>query len=188
MDGNDKESKRRSIIEGLTVAASVLASPLTYDSDESTASAVEDIPKPSQHAPDNVGTPHITATPSDITDPTREYTRLQKMRRLKNPRLKVKKTPKPKSASRPYFIALMWGILLTRVLMHIWVLQLLPIPFAIYLIKLVVVWSGAWAYCQEFLHCWFDKLKQWSNDRQDALVPAPIKGMAKLVIRGDQKV
>lgn len=191
VDGNDQDkgNKRRSFIEGLTVAASVLTSPLTYDSDESTASVIEEIPKTSQYArPEVVATPLTTASQGDCTDAARDLSRLQKMRRMNKPRLRVKKSPKPKSASRPYFIALMWGILLTRVWMHMWVLQLLPIPFAIYLIKLVVVWSGAWSYVQELLHGWYDKLKQWSNERQDALVPAPIRGMAKLVIRGDQKV
>jgi len=194
VDGDDKQTKRQSFIEGLTVAASALASPLNYESDESSASAVEDIPKPSHHAPAFTGTPHTTGTPhshaipSDANDPNRELTRLQKIRRINKPRLKVKKTSKPKSASRPYFIALLWGILLTRVWMHIWILQLIPIPFAIYLIKLAVVWSGAWAYCQEFIQHWYEKMKQWYNERQDALVPAPISAMTSLVIRGDQKV
>lgn len=195
MDGDDKQTKRQSFIEGLTVAASALTSPLSYESDESTASAVEDIPKPSQQAPDSVETPNTTGTtpyshaaPSDTNEATREMTRLQKIRRINKPRLKVKKTIKPKSASHPYFVALLWGILLTRVWMNIWILQLIPIPFAIYLIKLAVVWSGAWAYCQEFIQHWYVKSRQWYNERQDALVPAPIRAMTSLVIRGDQKV
>lgn len=72
--------------------------------------------------------------------------------------------------------------------MHAWILQLLPIPFAIYLIKLAVVWSGAWAYLLEFSSLWYGRLKEWAGQRKDAIMPAPIRGMVKLVMRGDQKV
>lgn len=147
-------------------------------------SNIEDIPKPSPERTSNE-TPQ-SAMPTDCTDGNE--TRLQRIRRQNKPRLNMKKKSKSKSASYPYFVALMWGILLTRVWMHAWILQLLPIPFAIYLIKLVVVWSGAWAYLLEFLAHWQERLQEWAGQRKNAIMPAPIRGMVKLAIRGDQKV
>ncbi|EDO45799.1 predicted protein, partial [Nematostella vectensis] len=181
-NNDNPQTKRHSIFQGLTVAAAALASPLEVDSDDSTCTN-EDSPKATQHTSE---TP-FPATPKDITD-GKAYSRLQRLRQLKQTRVKIKKSSKSKRSSRPYLIAVLWGIVITRLWIHAWILQLLPIPIAIYLIKLVVVWSGAWACMCEWAEGLIDRLKTWVLVRKDALVPPPLRGLAKMIITGDQKV
>lgn len=177
-DEVDGKSKRHSFIESISVAAAVLGS---IQLDESSDSAPED----TKQNP-NVTATVVSAEKQDLSDGIK-MSRLRRMRRLHNVKVKVKKS-KDGSASGKFFVALFWGILFSRLWIHMWLFQLLPIPIGIYLFKRIMAHSGAW----DFLHCWFQRMfiqfQAWVLVRQDALAPAPIRGLGKLIIQGDKKV
>ena len=177
VDGIEAKGKRRSLIASISVAAAALGS---IPVDESSDSSPEDCKKG----------PNVTAakpgTGVDTADGA-QLTRLQRMRQLQQVKMKVKKS-KTGSASRKFFVALFWGILLCRLWIHMWVFQLLPIPIGIYLVKKLMSRSGAWDFLQGWFWHMFAQLRDWVFVRQDALAPAPIRGLGKLIIQGDKKV
>lgn len=177
-DDVDGKSKRHSLIASISVAAAALSS---VQLDESSDSAPEDT-KQKTSVPATKGD-----NKGDTTDGIK-MSRLQRMRRLRSVEMKVKKTKSGSSASGKFFVALFWGILLSRLWIHMWVFQLLPIPIGIYLFKRLMSRTGAWDFVESWFWLVFAKLKAWVLIRQDALAPAPIRGLGKLIIQGDKKV
>ncbi|KPP74125.1 transmembrane protein 245-like [Scleropages formosus] len=71
-------------------------------------------------------------------------------------------------ASDIYFVLLAWAIVLVQVWLNLWILQLLPIP------RTVASW---WSMTERFV-----------RERQDALLPGPIKGLMQFLLRIDTKM
>ncbi|XP_076869286.1 transmembrane protein 245 isoform X2 [Brachyhypopomus gauderio] len=91
-------------------------------------------------------------------------------------------------ASDIYFVLLVWAIVLVQVWFNLWILQLLPIPFAVWVIKKLVVRFGVKDFSVQTLTAWWAVLEKFVRDRQDALLPGPIKGLAKFLLRVDTKM
>ncbi|KAM9436582.1 transmembrane protein 245 isoform 2-T2 [Clarias gariepinus] len=91
-------------------------------------------------------------------------------------------------ASDIYFVMLVWAIVLVQIWLNLWILQLLPIPFAVWVIKRLVVHFGVKKFTERTLAAWWVVLERFIRDRQDALLPGPIKGLAHFLLRVDTKM
>uniref|UniRef100_A0A3B4D8L6 Transmembrane protein 245 n=1 Tax=Pygocentrus nattereri TaxID=42514 RepID=A0A3B4D8L6_PYGNA len=96
--------------------------------------------------------------------------------------------PHKEKASDIYFVLLVWAIVLVQVWLNLWILQLLPIPFAVWVIKKLVVRFGVKGFAERTLAAWWAVLEKFVRDRQDALLPGPIKGLAQFLLRVDTKL
>ncbi|XP_061144553.1 transmembrane protein 245 isoform X2 [Syngnathus typhle] len=91
-------------------------------------------------------------------------------------------------ASDIYFILLAWAIVLVQIWLNLWVLQLLPIPVAVWVMKKSVVHFGLKSFAARTLNSWWAVLEKFGREREEALLPGPIKGLAQFVLRIDTKM
>uniref|UniRef100_A0A3Q3EAE6 Transmembrane protein 245 n=1 Tax=Labrus bergylta TaxID=56723 RepID=A0A3Q3EAE6_9LABR len=91
-------------------------------------------------------------------------------------------------ASDIYFILLVWAIVLVQVWLNLWILQLLPIPLAVWVLKKLVVHFGLKSFAERTLSSWWVVLEKLGREREEALLPGPIKGLAQFLLRVDTKV
>ncbi|XP_054478203.1 transmembrane protein 245 isoform X2 [Anoplopoma fimbria] len=94
----------------------------------------------------------------------------------------------PKRASDIYFIFLVWAIVLVQVWLNLWILQLLPIPVAVWVLKKLVVHFGLMGFAERTLISWWAVLEKRGREREEALLPGPIKGLAQFLLRIDTKM
>ncbi|XP_046906116.1 transmembrane protein 245 [Hypomesus transpacificus] len=91
-------------------------------------------------------------------------------------------------ASDIYFVLLLWAVLLVQVWLNLWILQLLPIPVAVWVLKKIVVRFGLKGFAKRRLMSWWEVLQRFCWERQEALLPGPIKGLAQFLLRVDTKM
>ncbi|KAM9310361.1 LOW QUALITY PROTEIN: transmembrane protein 245 [Pholidichthys leucotaenia] len=91
-------------------------------------------------------------------------------------------------ASDIYFILLVWAIVLVQVWLNLWILQLLPIPLAVWLLKKMVSRFGLKSFAERTLTSWWRVLEKFGQEREEALLPGPIKGLAQFLLRIDTKM
>ena len=90
--------------------------------------------------------------------------------------------------SDPYFIALFWLFLISRVWSHAWILQFIPIFICIYLAKALILWlKTPDVLSVRYVH-FIGKCKHWIDERKDAISPGPVRAIYKLLLKGDKKV
>ncbi|XP_028983977.1 transmembrane protein 245 isoform X2 [Betta splendens] len=91
-------------------------------------------------------------------------------------------------ASDIYFIVLLWAIVLVQVWFNLWILQLLPIPVAVWVLKKLAVHFGVMSFAARTLSSWWTVLEKFGREREEALLPGPIKGLAQFLLRIDTKM
>ncbi|KAA0703320.1 Transmembrane protein 245 [Triplophysa tibetana] len=87
-----------------------------------------------------------------------------------------------------YFVLLAWAIMLVQIWLNLWILQLLPIPVAVWVLKKGVVHFGLKDFTGRTLVKWWTFLEKFVKDRREALMPGPIKGLAQFLLRVDTKI
>ncbi|XP_061108675.1 transmembrane protein 245 isoform X1 [Conger conger] len=91
-------------------------------------------------------------------------------------------------ASDIYFVLLVWAIVLVQIWLNLWILKLLPIPVAVWMLKKLVVRFGLKDFAGRTLASWWAVIVQFYRERQEALLPGPIKGLAQFLHRVDIKL
>ncbi|XP_017280555.1 transmembrane protein 245 isoform X1 [Kryptolebias marmoratus] len=91
-------------------------------------------------------------------------------------------------ASDIYFVMLVWAFVLVQVWLNFWILQLLPIPVAVWVLKKLVVRFGMKSFVERTLSSWWTVLEKFGREREEALLPGPIKGLAQFLLRMDTKL
>ncbi|KAF7227264.1 transmembrane protein 245 isoform X1 [Nothobranchius furzeri] len=100
----------------------------------------------------------------------------------------LQKEKSTRKASDIYFILLVWAIVLVQVWLNLWILQLLPIPVAVWVLKKLVVRFGLKSFAERTVSSWWTVLEKFGREREEALLPGPIKGLAQFMLRVDTKL
>uniref|UniRef100_A0A3B3XX83 Transmembrane protein 245 n=1 Tax=Poecilia mexicana TaxID=48701 RepID=A0A3B3XX83_9TELE len=93
-----------------------------------------------------------------------------------------------RKSSDIYFILLVWAIVLVQMWLNFWILQLLPIPVAVWVLKKLMVRFGVKSFAERTLNSWWTVLEKFVREREEALLPGPIKGLAQFLLRIDTKM
>ncbi|XP_007556292.1 transmembrane protein 245 isoform X2 [Poecilia formosa] len=93
-----------------------------------------------------------------------------------------------RKSSDIYFILLVWAIVLVQMWLNFWILQLLPIPVAVWVLKKLMVRFGVKSFAERTLNSWWTVLEKFVWEREEALLPGPIKGLAQFLLRVDTKL
>ncbi|XP_008430841.1 transmembrane protein 245 isoform X1 [Poecilia reticulata] len=93
-----------------------------------------------------------------------------------------------RKSSDIYFILLVWAIVLVQMWLNFWILQLLPIPVAVWVLKKLMVRFGVKSFAEQTLSLWWAVLEKFVREREEALLPGPIKGLAQFLLRSDTKL
>ncbi|XP_033125437.1 transmembrane protein 245-like [Anneissia japonica] len=95
---------------------------------------------------------------------------------------------KSRNLSNQYIISLVWMCVLLKLWMHMWWLQLLPIPVLVWVLKRLVTETGALDFTKQKVRQRWSTMQEWVQDREDALVPHYIRGILSLCLKGDKKL
>ena len=185
------ESKRHNFMRRLSVAAAALVTSLpTSDSNES-------------YNKDSRGSSTSLTTPPSATSPNSDENGQDsvdgkvssKLRRAKiwRPKqsIKIKEKANCEGKSHVYFVALFWGIFLSRLWLHWDFIMIFIIPVTLYGLKqLLAYWSSS--ICSSspalYLHSLWKNFKSWTDERRPALVPTPLNGLFKGGMKVDRAV
>ncbi|MBN3292332.1 TM245 protein, partial [Polypterus senegalus] len=93
-----------------------------------------------------------------------------------------------KSTSDIYFVVLVWAIITVQMWLNLWLLQLLPVPVAVWSLKKLFLHLGLSSFTKSSLVSLWADMQEFVKERQDGLVPGPIKGLWYFLIKADTKI
>lgn len=88
-------------------------------------------------------------------------------------------------ASDIYLYTLPWACCAMLFWKNITLLPLLPLPIIIYMLKHVGFYLGIWQWLGGHFVKLMEIIKNWCDERFDALVPIPIRGLYRIVLKSN---